>query len=293
MMVTPSLPPTETAERIDAYCNRLIAKGRKDRTVATYRNMISICMRALGWPSPEEVTEDDVHILRNTLDVKESSLKSYLHVLGKFLEHCTGANPVAEADILWNRDEAKRKFITVDEFRTLQECADVRDRLVLVLGGMMGLRRAEIAGLMLDDIEGTTLTVRGKGHGRHGKIAYLPLPPPVLKAIDDWMEVRRSIIRENGDRTEGRLICTYSGLPAKPSTVSYMMTSLADRSGVDFSAHSLRRLYATTLYKAGTDLDTLRRMMRHSNLQTTVDCYIDADPDRMRGAMDALTSILG
>lgn len=292
-MVTPSLPPTETAERIDAYCARLLAKGRKERTVATYRNMIGICMRALDWPAPEDVTEEDVHRLRNSLDVKESSLKSYLHVFGKFLEHCTGANPVRDADLLWNCNEAKRKFITVEEFRTLQECADVRDRLVLVLGGLMGLRRAEIAGLMLDDIDGRTLTVRGKGHGRHGKVAYLPLPPPVLKAIDDWMEVRRAIVRGNGDRTEGHLICTYAGLPPKPSTVSYMMTSLAERSGVDFSAHSLRRLYATTLYHAGTDLDTLRRMMRHSNLQTTVDCYIAADPDKMRGAMDVLSSILG
>lgn len=288
----PSLSP-RTEGMICDYCDRMVAKGRKPGTVRTYGNMIRICLKALDCREPEDVTEDDIQHLRMTLDVKESSQKSYFHVLGRFIEHVTGRDPVKEADLLWNRDEAKRKFISVEEFRTLQECADRRDSLVLMLGGMMGLRRAEIAGIRLDDIDGRMLTVRGKGHGMRGKVAYLTLPLPVIEAMEEWMEVRRSIIREQGDRTEGHLIVTYAGLPAKPSTISYMLTDLAERAGVDFSAHSLRRLYATTLYRAGTDLDTLRRMMRHSNLQTTVDCYIAADPDKINQAMDALSSILG
>ena len=53
-----------------------------------------------------------------------------------------------------------------------------------------------------------------------------------------------------------------------------------------------RRLYATTLYDAGTDLDSLRRLMRHESVNTTLRCYITADPRRMAAAEDAVVDDL-
>lgn len=294
MTVSPSLPLSPSPqEMVESFCRRLLDKGRKMRTVRTYKTMLNICMEHLGWPDPSEITEDDIIELRQTIPIKEASLKAYLYIFGVFLENSTGTNTVKKADILWNRTEARRKFITVEEFRRLQFNADARDKLVLALGGMMGLRRMEIAGIRLSDIDGRVLTVRGKGHGVEGKVAYVTMPQPVLDAIAEWMPIRQRILDDTGHRAGDALIVTYAGLACKPTSISYMMNSLADRSGVDFTPHCLRRLYATTLYRNGTDLDTLRRMMRHSHVQTTVDCYIAADPDKINQAVDTITAVLG
>ena len=58
------------------------------------------------------------------------------------------------------------------------------------------------------------------------------------------------------------------------------------------SPHSLRRLYATTLYDMGTDLNTLRMMMRHEDIRTTMECYIDPNPVKMDNAILALERML-
>ena len=43
---------------------------------------------------------------------------------------------------------------------------------------------------------------------------------------------------------------------------------------------------------SGVDLDTLRRKMLHVNVQTTLSCYVNADPDRMNAARDFVSSAL-
>lgn len=50
--------------------------------------------------------------------------------------------------------------------------------------------------------------------------------------------------------------------------------------GVDATCHSLRRLFCTNLYygvdgEGGCDLATLKDLMRHASVNTTLTCYID------------------
>ena len=56
--------------------------------------------------------------------------------------------------------------------------------------------------------------------------------------------------------------------------------------------HTLRRLYATTLADAGVPLETIARMMRHECMDTTMRCYLRADPRRMADASAKVDSIL-
>ena len=44
---------------------------------------------------------------------------------------------------------------------------------------------------------------------------------------------------------------------------------------------------------AGVELDTLRRMMRHSSIDTTLRCYIYADPRKMGAAVGAVDRAFG
>lgn len=40
------------------------------------------------------------------------------------------------------------------------------------------------------------------------------------------------------------------------------------------------------------DYDTIRRKMRHSNINTTIKCYIEADPTRLAHADSVVDSAL-
>lgn len=110
-------------------------------------------------------------------------------------------------------------------------------------------------------------------------------------AISDYLPVRESIIERFGDNSEGSLLIQQwkgRGCPLNPWNVNDIVKRLGRRHGVVLTSHSLRRLFATTLYDSGVDQDTLRRMMRHSNIQTTMQCYLEADPRRMKDASDRI-----
>ena len=68
-----------------------------------------------------------------------------------------------------------------------------------------------------------------------------------------------------------------------------------DANGLDrihATCHTLRRFYCTNLADAGTELDTLRRMIWHSHIDTTVNHYLKADPRKMKGATTAVDDAL-
>ena len=77
--------------------------------------------------------------------------------------------------------------------------------------------------------------------------------------------------------------------PIPTSTMSQHIRRIGRDAGFRLTCHSLRRLYATTLVnEVGAELDTVRRLMRHSDISTTVRCYVQADPTKMRKATRGL-----
>ncbi|GAA4021357.1 hypothetical protein GCM10022631_39390 [Deinococcus rubellus] len=66
-----------------------------------------------------------------------------------------------------------------------------RDQLLLLLGGQLGLRAAELVGLDVDDLELTLgyLTVRGKGR----KVRQVPLTARMVLALKRWLMLRAAL----------------------------------------------------------------------------------------------------
>ena len=276
------------------FLSYLKVKGRKDTTIRTYDEALKSIYRTLKDSdmnqNPRCMSEDDIIQLKECLRISETSKKLYLIVFGRFLEVLGLENLVKSADILWNKTEPRRLFITPEDFRMMSLGCDVREKLVMMLGAYMGLRRSEICNIRLSDIAGNILTVHGKGHGVEGKVVHLRIPRPVMAMIDSYMLERKDalcdnlILRESGD---GR------GLGLTSGALGAMIRRIAKRNNVDMTPHSLRRLYATTLYDVGTDLNTIRQLMRHNSITTTVECYINVNPVQKEKAVDALCAVLG
>lgn len=274
--------------------------GRRPTTVQTYDMALRSVYRTMAQEgrilAPQCITPHDICHLRCVLPVCDSSKKLYLLVLGRFCKYLTGLNPRLDAELLWNDDDRRRKFITPEQYRLLRASADAEQDLMLVLGANMGLRRCEIAGIRLCDLNDGHLTVHGKGHGPDGKTSRLFIPSVVTRAIGVYMHIRDRIV-EATDSLDDHLLLRSSGhnagQPHDSRTVGNSLGRLARSCGVDMTPHSLRRLYATVMYNGGTDLNTLRLMMRHQDISTTMRCYIQASDNRMGEAMNIVASVLG
>lgn len=283
-------------EQTDAWIQDLMKNGRKRNTCATHRNNVRQCLRQLllGNYSTDasEIDSSSILYLWGTLRVKEEVRITYVRSLAQMVRFHTGRDILKDAKILRNREQFNRVFISTEDFCRAHRQADPFQRLILCLGAYMGLRRKEMAELRDSDIVGDMMTIHGKGHG-DGLIVSMKIPQPVMKAIIDY----RNSAYKMGIRADDYLIQTrsHTGIlhMSTPARVGQEVCRLAKETGIHITTHSLRRFFATTLYyETDCDIQTVRSLMRHADLSTTMKCYVDAYQKNERDASDKLTEYI-
>ena len=161
-----------------------------------------------------------------------------------------------------------------------------RDAAIMGLMSECGLRRAEISGLKYEwicmDPENPSLNIIGKGN----KERICMIPDGALALLTLWLEDR-------GDRPGPCFLrinkygeVVQEGLT--PQRIYSITQDWAKKLGMEkWTPHDLRRTYASSLLDLGVDINTVREMMGHTNIQTT-QRYDRRSRRRMREAADRL-----
>ena len=276
-------------DQIEEYCEHLLSTGRKGSSVRVYRAMLKTCIRTLEEEGMQtdarKIGEAEIYYLVGHLDMSEATARAYIMTLNGMMMHYTGKDLVKRMRILWNRPNRHRVFITTDDFARMYSAADLRGKVILVLGAFMGLRRSEIQKIRLGDIHKDHIIVHGKGHGKNGLVVRQPMPIEVREIIDRYIRWRSSL--PGTDCSDDRLIVYYDKDTDEirhyyddGGAISMLVKRLGESVGVDATCHSLRRLFCTNLYygvdgEGGCDLATLKDLMRHASVNTTLTCYIE------------------
>jgi integrase/recombinase XerD len=172
------------------------------------------------------------------------------------------------------------KTLSEDEVSTLIRVAGEAGtaesvRLVCLLEMLYatGLRVSELVGLSMvavgEDMQ--FLLVEGKG----GRERMVPLSDPAQKAINNYMDVRKSFISPEDEGTQAQWL-----FPSKTSVKGHLtrqrfaqlLKDLARAAKVDedrVSPHVLRHAFATHLLSRGADLRSVQKMLGHADIATT------------------------
>lgn len=137
-----------------------------------------------------------------------------------------------------------------------------RDRVLLRLLATTGLRRGEAAKVHTSDLAGAWLTVVGKG----SRLRRVPVPDDIAAAIK---------------KADGFLFPGKCEGHVQPRWITDQVQRLTG-----YSAHSLRHMYATTVWNATGDLLALQRLLGHAQPATT-QRYVLLDADRIAAAAAA------
>lgn len=161
--------------------------------------------------------------------------------------------PDYQMDILLDGDELTGGF------------PEVRDRLVLMMAYYTGIRRSEIVGLKVDDVDMAARSIKVSGKG--GKQRMVPMTDELTEEVRDYIERRNEIVG-------GKHNCffvTDKGAPVYDKfiyrlVVKYLgeVTSLSKR-----SPHVLRHSFATALLNNGACIEAIRELLGHSSLAAT------------------------
>ena len=155
-----------------------------------------------------------------------------------------------------------------------------REKALLGLMLMAGLRRAEVLGLNVEDLDADLgrVLVRGKG----SKERVVPVNPALQELLTAHLEQRAV--------TCGPLFVGKTGNRTTVTSFVRLFTRLLKRAGLQdegLTPHRLRHAFATGLIRAGVDIATVAALMGHANIATT-SIYLHANPVGMRAAVDCL-----
>lgn len=278
---------------IDKYVTEKVSFGDlSGRSPEVIASTLRTFAASLPTTIPAEVTRRHVELwlMRpqfKTLNSRRSSL-SKLRGFSEWLvttgfidrDFCLG--------IRIKREKAARlpRFLEVAEVRDVVSFAKTqRDRVVLLLGVHMGLRREEIQSILLDDIDFNNrgLHVRGKG-GRGERTRYVPIPQECWNAIIALLAAE--------PRSRGPLIVsTQTGEALSLDRLTKLTARAMSEAGVKTapydgkSLHALRHTCGQHLIDAGHPIRQVQGVLGHA-AQSTTEIYIRRNEDVTREVID-------
>ncbi len=150
-----------------------------------------------------------------------------------------------------------------------------------------GLRLDEVAQLKFADVHLKEMYV--KVHGKGDKEHYVPVGPTTIKALNRYTEH----FRVPAAAREPAFFLNIYGEGLGYEAIKSTFDRLAKRSGIArLHPHLLRHTAATRMLANGADLHTVQRLLRHSDIRTTLR-YLHLVPEQLQEKMRQFSPLTG
>jgi len=262
----------------------LIEKRYSPHTVRSYQNDLDQFFKFLGTlgsnDDPGQITSHDVRawivsLLDNSISAASVHRKiSCLRIFYRYLrkEGIVQHDPL-EKVVLPKRKKKLPVFVSEDALDNLldkyefgSDFQGIRNRTIIEMLYLTGMRRAELIELKNKDVDLTSATI--KVTGKRNKQRIIPIVKSFVARLEEYQETRdRSFVQEN----ENWFFVTNKGNKLYDKYVYNtvkryltMVTTIEKK-----SPHVLRHTFATHMLNRGADLNSIKELLGHSNLSAT------------------------
>jgi integrase/recombinase XerD len=224
--------------------------------------------------------------LSKTLGCSRVKCKMAAQSISFFMRH-VAKRPYVIPTVIYPRPENKLPAVMLPEeiMKLIDGVQNIKHRTILMLLYSTGMRVSEIANCRISDIDSTNMrikVVQGKG----AKDRYTIMSQQVLLELRAYYLIYKP--KEyifNGYRPGKR----YS-----VRTIQHIMQKALVKAGLEskhYTIHSIRHSFATHLLDNGTDLHTIKELLGHNNLQTTMR-YMHLTSKRTEGIFNPYDALL-
>jgi integrase/recombinase XerD len=274
-----------------AYCEWALATGLSQDTVSTRRFK---CQQFIVWcdergiAAPTDLTRPMIERYQRHLYQQRKPDGAPLSVFGQLArlhaliawvrwmvrQHHMLHNPAADLELPPKPRVLPKTLLSVQQAEAVLATADpstalgVRNRAILEVFYSSGMRRMELMGLKLHDIDterGTVMIRQGKGH----KDRFIPLGERACAWVDKYLaEVRAELVGGHDDRS---LFLDDFGRPLSAHFLGDLVRRHLEAGGVTTAGacHVLRHAMATHMLDNGADIRFVQAMLGHASLETT------------------------
>jgi integrase/recombinase XerD len=266
---------TGFSEQIGRFEKKLSILGRSPSTFKNYSRHIaqmSLHFGCLATELDEDQITDYLHYLQEKHDTpSESYFKHTVYGL-RMLCKLEGIKP---SDIGLPSIKGTKKLPVVlskeEIWRMLAQATLLKHRILIGLLYGCGLRCMEARSVRLSDLDYDRKMLHVR-QGKGKKDRYVPLSTHLIRGLKLYIETERP--EEwlfNGQPQENRKGGDYDSRYSQRG-VQWAVKQASKRAGIlkDVNVHTLRHTYATHLLEDGMDIMTLKEMLGHERIETTL-----------------------
>jgi site-specific recombinase XerD len=275
-----------------------------------------------GWLDTLGVKEPDIAVMKRFIDkkqkdgVKDTTIGKYLSVIRYFFDFLVEKGQMKKnvAKELRVKSRAYSQGEVLDELevnrviehlenevyrtkgakeigRMMIHFRAVRDLCLFQMFTFTGLRLSEVSGMKLSDIDFVNRSIKITGKGNKG---YRHKTRNIL--INDylWSTFTRYLKLRNYPGQEYVWI-SFKGSPMGNSGMNKVITTRVKQAGIDkrISPHRLRATCASLYVKKGMDPFTLKTLMGHQSIATTIDQYARLTEEELRAIWKKTNPLAG
>ena len=258
------------ARLVKTYLSSIALDGKSKKTGYVYMRHLErfntfLCGKAWG-----EVTTFDVRNYLSSEKVRGLSnvtLENTRTVLSSFFKWMTceeyiEKSPCAAVKPIKCQIEIKQPFTIIEQDSLKNHCKTVKERAIVELLLSSGVRVSELVDLDVSDIDFNSKSVRIR-NGKGGKERITYINDLTLNYLVKYLTDAKIVM--------GPLFQSYKGKKYTTSGIRNMLYKLADRANVEnVHPHRFRRTFATTLASRGMDIQDIKTLMGHTDINTTM-----------------------
>lgn len=260
-----------TIAGFDRACQKMqqqvALKGQSKSTLENYIRRIAIITLHFG-KLPEHISDDEIneYLASLALSAKSPSRSNFKHAVHglRYYFRLMGQNKRAIALPSLKQDTRLPVILNRAELKELFKApALLKHRVVLTLIYSAGLRGQEVVNLKLADIDFERKTIHIR-QSKYKKDRIVPLSILIAKGLKKYIAVEHPHVwLFNGKEPDGRY--SVKGL-------SWVMRETLKKTSVkkEVNLHSLRHSYATHLLEEGLNIVTLKELLGHAEITTTM-----------------------
>ena len=258
------------------YCACLAIEGKSSKTIDQYKRTAIHLFRAAR-KNFSDMTVYDLRLFlalekergvsNRTLENTRANLSAFFQWL--LLEDIIQKNPCAAIQPIKYTDKVRLPFSNVETDRLRFACRTEKERALIEVLLSSGVRVSELAAIKITDVDFDRLSIHVK-NGKGGKERTVYINNLALAHLQKYLLARK----EAGPH----LFYNKKGEPLNPGGIRYILNEIARRANVEnVHPHRFRRTFATGLANRGMDIQAIKKLLGHSDINTTLQYVYTSD----------------
>ena len=166
-------------------------------------------------------------------------------------------------------DKVRLPFSTVEIDNLRHACRTTKERAIVEMLLATGVRVSELTGLLVNDVDLNSMSVHvTRGKGNKERTTYM----------NDLAKTHLQTYLAHRDNESQHLFLNNQKKPLSAGGVRHILKELGKRAGVsNVHPHRFRRTFATGLANRGMEIQEIKKLLGHSDINTTLEYVYTSD----------------